>query len=226
MDIQDRIPAQDLTFHVVANRPRIDVDMKLLRVLLPLAIVGPLALPPAHADMYTWTDTSGRVNVSNIAPPEGVHVTRVDRDPAPPKPAIDPAMREAAKDAVKDMLRDAQVQALNERVAQLTDEVQRTKNETAAPPPVVVPASAPAPIVQYIVTTLPAPPVQYQPAYPSYAGCDPTVFGCPFAYPGFGYPFNVVVVNLPRFHRFDGKRDMHHSFVGRPFQPTGDFRHR
>jgi len=223
MDIQDRVPAEELTFQADANRPRIHLDMKLFRILLPLALAGPLALPTAHADMYTWTDTSGRVNVSNIAPPEGVHVTRVDRDPAP-KPAIDPAVREAARDAVKDALRDAQVQALNEGVSQLKEEVERAKNEVAAPP-VVVPAAAPAPIVQYVVTS-PAAPAQYQPAYPSYAACDPTVFGCPFGYPGFGYPFNVVVVSVPHFHRFDGKRDMRHPFVARPFQPAGDFRRR
>ena len=34
----------------------------------------------AHADIFTWVDSSGQVNVSNLDPPAGVVVTNVIRD--------------------------------------------------------------------------------------------------------------------------------------------------
>ena len=50
---------------------------------LPVMLAAALGTQLARADVYTWTDASGRLNVSNIAPPEGVHVSRVvHEDPA------------------------------------------------------------------------------------------------------------------------------------------------
>jgi len=84
---------------------------RLLRVTLPALLAGTLGLDPAHADLYTWVDASGGVNVSNLAPPEGVRITNVI-----------PASPTATHDA-RETVRDAEVQALTKRVRQLEDEV-------------------------------------------------------------------------------------------------------
>ena len=54
---------------------------RILRGALPMVVTTAVtilaaacALPRAHADIYTWTDESGRVNISNLAPPEGARV--------------------------------------------------------------------------------------------------------------------------------------------------------
>jgi hypothetical protein len=87
---------------------------RLLRAALPVVLAGTFGLQPAHADLYTWVDATGGVNVSNLAPPVGVRVTNVI--PAgPPKTTT----RDDAREAV----RDAEVQALTKRVRQLEDEV-------------------------------------------------------------------------------------------------------
>ena len=49
----------------------------LVRLSLPAALAGALCVQPAQADIYTWVDASGTINVSNLAPPDGVSVTRV-----------------------------------------------------------------------------------------------------------------------------------------------------
>src|ERR1700693_2583337 len=85
---------------------------RLLRATLLVVLAGTFGLQPAHADLYTWVDTSGGVNVSNLAPPEGVRITNVT--PASPNATHD--AREAA--------RDAEVQALTTRVRQLEAEVE------------------------------------------------------------------------------------------------------
>ena len=86
------------------------------RPVLAALLVGALASQLARADIYTWVDTSGTVNVSNIAPPEGTRVTRVIHASAPETAARDAAAHEAA--------RQAEVQALNERMRQLEGEIQ------------------------------------------------------------------------------------------------------
>jgi hypothetical protein len=88
---------------------------RFLRATLPVVLAGTFGLQPAHADLYTWVDASGGVNVSNLAPPEGVHVTNVI-PASPPKTTTRDDAREAA--------RDTQVQALTKRVRQLEDEVE------------------------------------------------------------------------------------------------------
>ena len=88
---------------------------RLLRAALPAVLAGTFWLPSAHADLYTWVDASGGVNVSNLAPPEGVRVTSVI-PASPPKTTTRDDAHEAA--------RDTQVQALTERVRQLEDEVE------------------------------------------------------------------------------------------------------
>ena len=72
-----------------------------------------IGLQPAHADLYTWVDASGGVNVSNLAPPEGVRIIKVTVEPAPKTTTRNDHAREAA--------RETQVQALAKRVRQLED---------------------------------------------------------------------------------------------------------
>src|SRR5207245_6989787 len=68
----------------------------------------------AHADIYTWTDASGRTNVSNLPPPEGARVSHVVHETPPPVAAPSDGAREAE--------RQAQLRVLSERVQQLEAE--------------------------------------------------------------------------------------------------------
>ena len=152
---------------------------------LAVVLAAALGMPLAHADIFTWTDATGRLNVSNVEPPKGVQARRIVQKDAPKAAAV---------------AQTAEVEALKERVAELESEVDRTRQASFAPPPVpvvvvppvvVAPPPAPAPALAYA----PPPP-------PDVAPCDPLVFGCP----AFGYPVNVVVLRAPRFHRFHGVR--------------------
>ena len=110
-------------------------------ILRAALLAGACVVQLAHADIYTWTDESGRVNVSNLAPPEGARVTKVIHESAG-KPV-------ARSDAARDALRDAEMRVLAERVKQLQDEVEFAKRP--APAPVIVQAAPAAPpIIQYI----------------------------------------------------------------------------
>lgn len=189
----------------------------LLRPAIAAILAGALGMPLAHADVYTWTDASGRLNVSNIAPPEGVRVSRVvHEDPSRVRPATPP----------RDAAREAEMQALTDRVAELQDEVDRAQRQPPAP---VVPyrAVAAAPPVQVTVNVVPPAPATGYAASPAYPpGCDPTVFGCP----AFGYPVGVVVLKAPRFHRFDRFDRLHPvnrvARAARPSAPPANFRRR
>lgn len=114
-----------------------------------LVLAWGIASMPAHADIYTWVDKNGEVNISNLAPPEGVKVTRVERTD-PKDAARESAQREAA--------RQAEVRTLNERVSELKAEVDRTRRDAvpppdAAPPMAYLPAPAYPPIVVNVVST-------------------------------------------------------------------------
>src|SRR5271169_6884742 len=141
----------------------------LLRLFLPAVLVGAVSLQPAYADIYTWVDASGTINVSNLAPPDGAHVTNVIHASAPTAPAGDQAARDA--------LRDAQVRTLAERVVQLENEVESAQREVL--PPVLYPPLPPPPMVQYL-TEVQAPSVQYvvNAAPPAGNGCDSTWMDC------------------------------------------------
>lgn len=161
----------------------------LLRGTLTVLLAG--ALPLAHADIYTWTDESGRVNISNVTPPEGVRVTKVARE--------SPAQVAAREEARREALREAEVRVLAERVRQLQDEVDFAKRQ---PPQVeyrVMPAPSP-PIIQYI--SMPAP--QYAAPDPPPVTSNTCGLGwpdCTFGwYPGF-YPVSVAVPRAPHFRR-------------------------
>ena len=184
-----------------------------LRLALAAALAGTLGLRSAHADIYTWIDASGSINVSNLTPPDDARTIRVMHEN--PRPAAtDPAAGDPAR------------QALADRVKQLEREVELAKRPV--PPPAdyaPAPAYAPmpqAPSVQYTVQYIvqaPAPPEQpYQYAASDYPpannnGCDSTWGNCGFGWnPGF-YPQSVVVLQQPNFRRI---RPSPH---GRPFVP-------
>jgi hypothetical protein len=173
----------------------------LLRLALPLALVGAFGLQTARADIYTWVDASGSINVSNLAPPEGVRVTSIIRSTAPAATSDGPT----------------KTQALEDRVRQLEDEVELSRR--AAPPPVVYPPIVVPPVVQYIVQP---PPVFVQYAFseppPASYGCDPGLLDCGLAWtPGF-YPASVVVLRAPNFRHFRPAPDGRHAVAHPPMQ--------
>jgi hypothetical protein len=86
-------------------------------------------VPAVRADVYTWVDANGVMNVSNLPPPDGVPVTKVDRPPVAP--------------AARSEVYPQQVAALSDRVLQLEDELRWARQP--APPVVLV-----APPVQYV----------------------------------------------------------------------------
>lgn len=184
-----------------------------------LAFVGvALGATAAHADIYTWTDANGRVNISNLTPPEGAHVTSVVREtPKPPAPMQLALTSPPSPD----------VQALNDRLRQLELEVELARRQSS---PTIIYANAPQ--------SLPAPQYSYapEPPAPSYGygygyggyGCDPSWFGCGFGFAPYWYPGSVVVVRTPAFHRHDFGRGkfpiaaplpMRGPGVGRPSVP-------
>lgn len=154
-----------------------------------------LASPIVHADIYTWVDAAGSLNVSNVAPPEGVTISKVVPD-SPPRPVPPPGVEADAR-------RQAQVQMLAERVQQLERQVATAPQPTVmyAPPPVNVP-----PQIQYS---------EAPPAYTQNASCDPGWTDCgtwpngiagapPYAYyPPYYYPASVIVVRNAPYRRYD-----------------------
>ena len=169
----------------------------LVRGALPAVLAGTLvgagALPLAHADIYTWTDESGRVNVSNLAPPEGARVMSVMRENT-----ATVAAREAARETALEAMREAEVRALAERVRQLQSEVEIARRPA---PPQVEYRPIPTPVYIPFPIEVAAPP-QYVATSPMTNG------GCSFGWPDCGlgwypgiYPANVVVVRPPHFRR-------------------------
>jgi hypothetical protein len=183
----------------------------LVRTVLPVLVASTLGLQLASADIYTWADASGAVNVSNLAPPQGARVISVAHTSA-----ADAARESAARDAA----RRAETLALEERVRQLEADAEARRQA----PPQVVYRDIPAPPVQYRVDPAP-PPVQYSvysspPAYT--AGCDPGWMDCGLGwFPNF-YSTGVVFVRAPNFRRFPSVA-VPHRFVSRP--PMRSFGH-
>ena len=167
-------------------------------------------VPPAHADIYTWLDAKGLVNVSNIAPPDGVKLTRVTPDPPARNVASIDAAREAARQAelqaLAERAKDLEVQVLAERVRLLERQVEATRSQ---PAPVVYQVAPAPPVVQYAADPAPA----------AYGGCDPAWMGCGAWWGWGGYPSSVVVLggqNFRRPHPFrDRDRDggQHHAML-------------
>jgi hypothetical protein len=180
----------------------------MIRATLAAALVFAVAVPFAHADVYTWTDAKGVLNVSNLTPPDGVEVEKTVHETArasvpppapfpPPPPMIDPAAQ-------------AEVQFLAQRVRQLEYEVEFARR--SPPPPMDYAAYSPPPPMQYMVDTAP-PPANY--------GCDPSWYGCSGWGLG-GYPVGIVVLNSPNFRRPQPGRGFHRSPMQLPVRGRGD----
>jgi hypothetical protein len=162
-----------------------------------LAVMFAMTSHVTHADIYTWTDDSGRVNVSNLEPPAGAHVSRVTKGPN---------IRAPDYASARDAARQAEVAALSEQVRQLQEQVEVTRQIAAVqrpPPPVVYRIASPAYVHQWT-----PPPMPYVEPAPSY-GCNPTWAGC-FGWTGY-WPSVVVVNAAPRrFSAFrHGRVDAH-----------------
>lgn len=160
-----------------------------------LLAVTAVMLPLAHADIYTWADTSGRVNVSNISPPKGVRVISVAHVSPEAAAVRDNAVREAA-------LR-ADTQALEARVRQLEEEAEAAKRPPA--PQVVYPPIPAPPPMRYRPD--PLPPVQYSvyssaPAYTATAACDASWSDCGLGWFPNIYSPGFVFLRGPGFRRF------------------------
>jgi hypothetical protein len=184
----------------------------LLRVSLPAILAGTFGLPLAHADIYTWVDASGSINVSNLAPPDGVRVASVMHESAPATAARAEAAREAA--------RQTEVQALAERVRQLED-IELAKGQ--APPPADYRAIPPPAVIQYVVVAPPAP-YAVNPAPPANTGCDPAWIDCGlWGIPGI-YPTSVFLVRAPNFRHFHPGRGGHQFVVQPPMRAPGTMR--
>jgi hypothetical protein len=185
---------------------------RLLRVSLPALLAGTFGLQLAHADIYTWVDASGSINVSNVAPPEGVRVASITH--ASPPAAV------ARADAAREAARQADVQALAQRVRELEDDVELARRQ--APPPVDYRPTSP-PVIQYFVVP---PPAQYalQPAMPANTGCDPAWTDCGlWGIPGI-YATSVIVLRAPNFRHVHPGRGGHRSPVPPPMRARWTFR--
>jgi len=150
-----------------------------LRLILVLAF-GLVAFG-AQADIYTWVDAKGTVNISNMEPPDGVHVTKVTHD----SPPMNPPPRDLAGESA----RQAEMQALAVRVMQLEYEAEFSRRQVAAM------ASYTPPAPMYVP--------QYMPDPPQYAndGCDPSWPQCGGGWSPWFAPAAVFVVGSPGFRR-------------------------
>lgn len=113
---------------------------------------GVLLAAPAHADVYTWTDATGRVNVSNLPPPKGAREVQVVKPDPDATARIEAAQRASARkaQAERDAAQQAEVQALKARVADL----ERGVLQARAAPQVVLAPPAPAPVIVNVTPPL------------------------------------------------------------------------
>jgi len=166
-------------------------------VVCAILLAGGFAVQPARADVYTWLDSAGRLNVSNTEPPEGARVKNVVRTKSRPK------------DAASDSARQAEVAALARRVRELEDEAEAARQQPAVLPP--------APPVVYQIFQASPPPVASAQVIVSYGGapypspnygCDPSWAGCAL---WWGPAFVTNTFRSPAFR--------HNGFNRRDFGP-------
>jgi len=201
------------------------MTMKFIRLLpCTLALLaGALGLPCAHADVYKWVDESGRMNVSNLPPPEGAQILSVAAT-IPKTAAQIEADREAA--------RRAEILALNDRVSRLQEELDQSRRQAppmgyGAPPAM---AYMPPPGPQF--SSWAPPPAPYYDDTPAQV-----TMSCEWPYNcgggwgnwnSWGYPPTVVVIGGNDFRRGNphrGDRPVHPRPPGRP-RPMGVARRR
>jgi hypothetical protein len=197
-------------YNGLSNQWRLIMLFRFLRASLPAVLASTVGLQLAHADIYTWVDASGAVNVSNLAPPESAHVTSVIHASAPPA---------VARDAAK----QAEVQALSDRVRQLEDEVQFASRQ--APPQVEYRAVPAPPVIQYVINQA-LPPAQYpvNAAPPTYNGCDAMWSECGLWQGPVIYPTGVILLRSPSFRHHPPFRDGHQFAVHQPVHSPAVFR--
>ena len=168
------------------------------RLALAVAIVATFGLSSARADIYTWVDAKGGLNVSNVPPPDDARVLKVMHTAKPPATS-DPSAAPAPP-------RSPETQALADRVAQLEDQVQMARQQS---PVVYAPVpSPPVPtVVQYFIQQPADQGAQYvdlSPPAPPYANssCDPTWYSCGYGWGSGFYPYTVVVAPTSNFRPF------------------------
>ena len=194
------------------------------RQVAALAVVLSLAgafAARAHADVYTWVDAAGNVNVSNLAPPAGTRVKSIAREDPDAK-----ARAEAARAAAK----DTQLRAFADRVAEL----ERANEAPAGPPPfpyamgspfygMAPPYAAPyggpppAPAPRFSVATMSSAPPDDAPSFFPACGsldCVP-MLGSPFYAPA------VVVIPAFQQHHHHGHGTRHAGLPAMHPSPRG-----
>ena len=117
------------------------------------------------------------------------------------------------------------MQALEERVRQLQDEVELAGRQ--APAPIDYRAIPEPPAVRYGVAFAPsAVQYAYDAAPAANPGCDATWTGCGLGwFPGL-YPASVAVLRAPGFRRFHPAHGGQHVFARQPVRMPGGFRRR
>jgi hypothetical protein len=177
-----------------------------------MLVAGCLVVSGVHADVYTWVDVSGSVNVSNLPPPAGARLLNTTRESAAAKARI-----EAARDAA----RHAEIKVLADRVAELESRAAAAPAAPVsyAPPPPVVALPTPAPSPSVVVVMAPTPAYDPQPAPTPVYGC--AWVGCPLPWTTFGFPPTVFVNTHPGVRHGPGMRGSHdHAVPPRGRWPT------
>lgn len=172
------------------HRPGYDRSRLLVRVAAACILVSAAALAPARADIYTWTDESGRLNVSNLKPSDNVSLTRVYRED-PDTPARAEAARQAA--------RDSELRTLASRVQELDRELD-TASHRESPPIVSSTILPPAPPPDPIAVAPPVP--EYAEAAPPSSTCDATLYDCTTWWRPGPYPSGMFDVSEPDERRY------------------------
>jgi hypothetical protein len=167
-----------------------------------LGIVAALAWTSSWADVYTWTDSTGKLNLSNRPPPDDAHVISVYRE--------DPAVH-ASAEAARAAMRAEEVAALNERVTQLERDLDAA-SQRPPPAPVVytLPAPPPAPYPPVVMQTI------VVPGTPTYSDCGNPWGNCTYAGDFGFYPGGIVVVSAPASHRFGAMHRSPHAHAAPP----------
>jgi hypothetical protein len=185
---------------------------RLLQAVVSLALFGAVGMQAARADIYTWVDASGGVNISNIDPPDGARIINVVKansvSPAAPR---------------SDSARDAEMQALADRVRQLQDAVDQSRRQ--APAPVAYQYAPPPPVMQYADDSAPYPPQYADYLAPQTNGCDPSWGSCGLWWGGV-YPAGIVVVRAPPHRRFFPGHPGHHAVAPHPVYAAAGARRR
>lgn len=153
--------------------------------ILTLLSASLLGAQVAQADIYTWVDGNGVVNVSNLTPPRGADVTNV---------TVERAQAPAARnDAARDAAREAEVRALSDRVRELESDAQNAPRPAATTiiAPIYVPVPTPV-MMPYQPEMMPM--LTQQP------GCDPSWYGCLASTTGFYGPGVIVLPSTGRRH--------------------------